>query len=441
MPRAVSYFPNAVDNVLLASHEALRRRGYCGLPVMLLADVSGTLPPTEMADAVRELGLRYPALSAHIRCTSILRRAQWHIPPDAALEKAVEYDHHSFADARLEPWEPFRRTLNDAIDPCRGPQLRLVHVDLGEGRHRLGLRWAHPLMDLEGGHLLLGELDAILRDGPPTLGQDPCEMHQRPFKWSFPKSPLRLWQGRIDYLKQERAYQPRIARRPACQDKRCNFLVLQFNAAQRKAFESTSKQRCTPGPMLYARAVMVGVARTYVLMASEDGRQRDRYLFSLAVPVPRGEKRPGVHGNYVTKPWIDLRASDVEDWSTADAAVARQFGAYVAKSHDEAMYEMCRATLRWPLAWTRRLITHRHPRGAVCTTGYRFGADQLALGQARITNVYAAGPVYCHPGWIVGLTMYCDLMTISVSFFEDYVDVATASTFLDRLEGEILAST
>jgi hypothetical protein len=440
VPRAVSYFPNPFDNVLLASHEVLRRRGYCGLPVMLIADVSGALAPTEMAEAVRELGRRYPALSAHIRCTAVWGRAYWHVPADAALEDAVEYEHHAFAGAPAEPWEPLRRTLDDAIDPFSGPQLRLVHVDLGEGRHRLGLRWAHPLMDLEGGHLLLGELDAILQGRPPTLGQDPRTMHKRPFKWSFPKSLLRVWQGRIDYAKHDRVHQPRIVGRPACEDKRFNFLVREFDATRRKAFESAAKQRCTPGPMLYARAVIVGAARTYVSMASEGGRPRDRYLFSLAVPHARGGPRPGVHGNYVTKPWIELRASDVKDWDTADAAVTRQLRAYVADSHDEAMYEMCRAALRWPLAMTRRLITHRHPRGALCTTGYRFGASPLALGQAQVTNLCAVGAVYCHPGWISCLTMYADRMALTLSFLEDYIDAATARTFLHRVEREILGT-
>jgi len=440
VPRAISYFPNAFDNVLLASHEALRRRGYCGLPVMLIADVEGELPPAAMAEAVRELGPRFPALSAHIRCTSMLRRAQWHVAADTDGEQAIEYEHHAPAGAQGESWEPFRRTLDDTVDPFSGPQLRLVHVEMGEKLHRLGLRWAHPLMDLEGGHLLLGELDAILNGRPPTLGQDPRAMHARPFKGSFPKSLLRVWQGRLDYAKQDRVYQPRVVGRPACEDKRCNFVVRPFDAAQREAFEAVAKRRCTPGPLLYARAIVAGVARTYQAMASESGRPRDRHLFSLALPLPRVGERPGVHGNYVTIPWVDLRAADVESWDVADAAVARQLKAYVTEAHDEAMYEMCRATLRWPLAMTRGLVTHRYPRGAVCTTGYRFGADAFTFGPGRIANLCAVGPVQCHPGWIIGFTTYRDRMTLTTSFFEDYVNVETARAFLDRLELEIFGT-
>lgn len=440
MPHAVSYFPNPFDNVLLASHEALRRRGYCGLPVMLLADVGGVLSPDVMAEVVRELGRRYPALSAHIRCTPVCRRAYWHVPADAALDQAVEYEHHAPTGPHAESWEPFRQTLDDAIDPFWGPQLRLVHVEMGEDRHRLGLRWAHPLMDLEGGYLLMKELDAILQGRPPTLGQNPRAMHPQPFERSFPKSLVRAWQGRIDYARQDRVHQPRIVGRPACEDKRCNFLVRRFDAARRRAFESAAKRRCSSGPLLYARAVMVGAARAYQAMATANGRPRDHHLFSMAVPLPVGQPRPGVHGNYVTIPWIDLRASEVADWRTADAAVTRQFEAYAAELHDEAMYEMCRAALRWPLALTRRLVAHRHPRGALCMTGYRFGADESPLGQARITNLCAVGPIQCHPGWIVGLTTYGDGMTLTASFFEDYVDVATAQIFLDRLEREILES-
>ena len=438
--RVHSYPLNPADNVLLAAHESLRRRGYCGLNVMLCADLEGELDSSKLKSAVRQLGSRYPALSAHIRYTALLRRAFWHIPADAALEDAIEYEHCTMNGEGADAWEPLQRSLDDSVDPTRGRQVRLVHVEMGEGRHRLGLRWIHPFMDLEGGHLLLRELHAVLCGEPPKLGQDPRAVHDRPFGVRFPKSFLRVWQGRWRYDRCSRFYQPRIVNRPDPQHKKCNVLVRTFGAKLRKRFQAEAKRRCIPGPLLYSRALMVGVARTYSKMATERGRPREQYVFSQALTVPRPGPRPGIHGNYITSPWIVFKNRELADWATADAAAMRQFTEYREKSYDSAMWEMCRATTRWPLALTRLIVTHRIPRLATWCTGYRFGNDTTRLGGARIVNLCAAVSAKCHPGWIVSWTEFDDGMTISVTFYEDYLDRQTAADFLDRLEEEILGS-
>ena len=163
MDKPLKYALNPLDNIFLATHESLRRRGYCGMNVMLIADVEGPLDPQAVGTALRRLGRDYPALSARIQYTPLLRRAYWRIAPDADLAEAVDYEVHevegiSNTDACL------RAVSDDPLDPTRGPQVKLVHVRLSPDRHRLGLRWPHHLMDLEGAHRLLGELHAALGD-------------------------------------------------------------------------------------------------------------------------------------------------------------------------------------------------------------------------------------------------------------------------------------
>jgi hypothetical protein len=437
VPPALSYPLNPVDNALLATHESLRRRGYCGLSVMLIADLEGPLDPTALAAAARKLGRSYPALSAHVRFTPITRRAYWHIAANAALDEAVEYEHHVIDPKVQDVDAPLRQTLDDSVDPSQGPQLRLVHVQTAPDRHRLGLRWSHPLMDMEGGHLLLRELHALMCDEPLTLSGDPRAAIPRPYQWRFPRSLTRVWQGRFRHAYHDLFRQPRIVAKPDDAKTTCGFHLRRYDAAFRKQFEATARRRVSPGPLLYTRALMIGIARTYVRMATERGRPREHYLFSHALPVPRQGSRPGVHGNHVIIPWIVFASDNLADWARADAVAVPQFREYVEGKGIEATWEMYRATQRWPFPLTLAVTTHRIPRGAAGCTSYRFGDQTTRLGIARITNLAGAGPMNCHPGWLVGNTTFGDTMSISLTHFADYFDAPSVAEFLDQLEQEI----
>jgi len=433
----VQYPLNPIDLILLATHESLRARGYCGLSVMLMVDLEGPLPSGPLSVAVRQLTRLYPALSARIRFTPILRRARWSVAPNALGEKPVIYEHHAVGPADTNADEPLRRALDEPLDLARGPSLKVVHVQLADDRHRVGLRWAHPLMDLEGAHLLLRDLDRLMRGEPPILDHDPLAVLPRPFPWRFPGSFLRVWQGRARHAYQDSFRQPRIVARPENATKRVDFLLRRYDADARRRFEAFAREHTVAGPMRYSRALMIGLARVYVAMATDRGRPRDHYLFSHALPLPRPGPRPGVHGNYVTIPWIVLPADCIRGWPEADAEVARQFFDYHAKHRDQAMWEMSRATAAWPFPLTCLVARHRIPRGAASCTGYRFDDSVTRLGEAAVTNLSAVGPPNCHPGWIVGYTTFKESMTLSLSFFEDYLDPASAKEVLNCLETEI----
>jgi hypothetical protein len=404
---------------------------------MLIADLEGPLDPAALREAAATLGRAYPALSAHIRFTPITRRAYWHIDADATLEHAVEYEHHVIDHAGQDADAPLRRALNDIVDPTQGPQLRLVHVQMGPDRHRLGLRWSHPLMDMEGGHLLFRELNALMSDDPLTLDGDPLAAMPRPYPWKFPRSFARVWQGRFRHARHAMFRQPRVVARPENAKSTCNFHLRRYDAAFRKQFETIARRHVSPGPMLYTRALMIGIARTYLQMAKERGRPREHYLFSHALPVPRPGGRPGVHGNHVIIPWIVFAGEDLADWSRADAMAVPQFREYVEGNGIEATWEMYRATQHWPFPLTLAIATHRIPRGAAGCTSYRFGDQTTRLAGAKITNLAGVGPMNCHPGWLVGNTTFGDTMSISLTHFEDYFDSPGVAEFMDRLEREI----
>lgn len=438
MESAITYPLNPVDSVFLAMHESLRQRGYCGLSVMLIADVEGPLNPSELAQGLKRLGQTYPALSAHVRHTPFLRRPYWHVSGDAPLEDAIEYQQHEIKPRADDAEAPLRQALDDPVDPTSGPQLRLVHVRQGQNRHRLGLRWAHPLMDLEGGHLLFRELHAAMCGRPPTLGQDPRAVAPRPYGWGFPRSFLRAWQGRLRYAYHDGFRQARLVATPDTTGRRCDFIRRLYGPDVRRRFEAAARRRMTPGRCLYTRALMVAMGRAYRRMAGEGGRPRGHYLFSQALPVPRPGPRPGVHGNHITVPCMVFKASDLEDWPRADAVATRQFTDYSRKKRQMADWEMYSATARWPFPLTRWIVTHRAPRLAASFTGYRFDESFTELGSAKITNLSAVVSGNCHPGWLLDFTTFRDSMTLSLTFFEDYLDRAGAAKFLDRLEAEML---
>ncbi|HKQ49954.1 MAG TPA: hypothetical protein VJZ71_17905 [Phycisphaerae bacterium] len=437
-PAGVMDYPlNPVDHVLLVTHESLRHRGYCGLSVMLIVDLEGPLPQAELQRALHRLGTCYPALSAHIRYSSILHRPSWHLVGREPLEEAVEYEHHQLDPERDDILAPLNRVIDDPVNVHEGRQLRLVHIEMPGERHRLALRWAHPLMDIEGGHALLGALHDILCGREPSLNPDPAAAFPEPFAAGFPAAQLRAWQGRFLYASYDRLRQPRIVQRPEAAPQHCRVALRAYVGEQRARFEALAKERTAPGPLRYSRAILVALARAYHQMATNQGRPRSHYLFPQSLPLARKGPRPGVCGNHVSIPWIVFAASDLEDRAKADAVAGRQFRDFFEKRRDQAMWYMYRAAARWPFGVTRWLTTHRLPRAAAGFTGYQFDQSVTHLGSARIVNLSGAGPMNCHPGWMFGRTTFGDRMNLSVTYFEDYFDTPNVERFLDLMEQEL----
>ncbi|MBN2562627.1 MAG: hypothetical protein JXQ75_17010 [Phycisphaerae bacterium] len=438
MKEPQQYPLSPTDNMLLAVHQSLRQRGYCGWNVMLIADVQGELERNEVAAGARQLGLCYPALSARIHFTPVSRRAYWQIAADAELEAALEYEYHKTDTCHGAVDAPLLDALGVPVDPTSSRHVRLVHVQMGEDHHRLGLCWPHYLMDLEGGHLLLLALHEVLAKVPTTLGRDPRLSLCEPYgSWS-PKSFWRVWQGRFRHARYCMCRQPRIVAKPEGGQKKLGFQLRRYDARFRQRFKAVAQKRTSAGPMRHARCVMIAAALTYLDMCTERGRPREHYLYSQALPIRRAGPRPGLHGNYVTMPWVIFKRSDLTSWAAADAAALRQLTDYRRKRRDEADWEMLRAAQRWPFALALQAATHRMPRGAAGCTSYRFGDAVTRLGGAKITNLAAVGTMNCHPGWIVGDWTYGENMSIGVTYFEDFIDSPSVTEFLDRLERHLL---
>lgn len=435
----MTYPLSPVDYALLVKHESLQRRGYCGLSVMIAAELDGALGSNELRAAVGKLGEQYPALSAHIRYAGKLRRPAWRIESTGAGQPAIEYAHHP-RDDNADGVTALDSAIDDPVNVHEGTQLRLVHIELPGARHVVALRWAHPLMDMEGGHLLLGALDAILKGQEPSLDNDPRVVFPPAYQASTLSAWRSAWRGCWIYKKYDAVHQPRLIQKPENAPKRCRILVRHYTSEQRAQFEAKAKTRLAPGPLLYSRAMIVALGRAYRAMAEEKGRPRPRYLFPMPLPLPRQGPRPGVHGNHVTIAWILFDSDDLSDWSRADRVASDQFRRHFDEGHAEAEWFMMRAASRWPFGFMNYLTSHRRHRAAAGFTGYQFDDSVTTLGNARIVRLFGAGPMDCHPGWMLGRTTYNGMMSLSVTYFEDYLDTAGVNEFLDRLERELFDS-
>lgn len=435
--REIRYSMNPTDYVLLATHESLLRRGYCGLNVMLLVEAEGALPAESVRQAVWRLGALYPALSAHVRYSALSHRPSWSIKPDSPPESVVAYSHHRAEAGADDAWEAQQQVLDEPVQVREGPQVHLVHSQIGNYSHRLGLRWPHHLMDMEGGHLILRSLSELLNEREPTLGRDPMAKSPPPFNLGFVQRMARAWNGRWIYATYDSYRQPRIVKKPENALKRCRFFVRKYDPSQRQRFQMLAASRISEGPLRYSRATIIGLARAYRAMATELGRPREHYLFPVPLPLPRLGLRTGVHGNNVTIPFVIFASEDLSDWRRADTVAAKQLGDYVETGRDAAMWCMYQASSRWPLGLTSRLTTHRRPRTAAGYTGYQFDDSVTTLGAARITNLTGAGSMDCHPGWMLGRTTFGDSMSLSITYFEDFFDEGSVEKFFDMLESEL----
>jgi hypothetical protein len=423
--------------MLLATHEALRRRGYCGLNVLLIAEVDGPLRAGDLREAVRAVALAHPALSARLDFTRILRRARWALPTASSPEHAIAFEDLSDVSAGQAAEAALQGLLHESIYLSRGLGIRIAFQQLDARRSRLALRWPHCFMDLSGAMYLLNELHAVLSGGSPEHGRDGASAPP-PFATPFPLSLWRAARGTARHLSYCLFNQPRLVRKPEGTSPTARFMVRSFGPAERREFERVARERTSEGPMRYSRAVMIAVMRSYLKMSRERGRPRKRLLCSHAMPLPGSDRRTSPYGNHVTLPWIALSADELASWTAADAAARRQLEQYTTRRRDEANWLMLRAAQRWPFPLIRYLARHRHPRGAVGLTSFRFGDRPLRLGPAEITDLTVTGTMNCHPGWIVADSMYRDRFAISIGYFENFVDPLSMREFLDRLERTLL---
>ncbi len=441
-----------VSHLMLATHESLRRRGYCGLPVLLIVDLDRRLLPEALAEAVRRVVARHVGLAARVRFSPVWRRAFWEVSPGMPPAERCEL-------RRLvcrEPWEDglaLLVALNRRFDPQSGPQFCLWQISLPDGSERLALVWPHYLMDLEGAVLLLQDLNAALRgiDFPSAEGESEtpdakaaaaASTAERPFRRRFPHSYLAAWRGRLHHAHLCLAEQPRLVGKPRTPDRVAFFATRRFDAGFRQRYEAWARSWAAPGPLRYVRPLLVAAAQTYRDMAREKGRPRARYLFSHALPLPRDDPRQQLHGNQVLVPWFSLVDDDLDDAQRADATLLRQAERYLRHPGGlrEAVYEMLHVMQRWPFPVMRALADHRSPRGAAGCTTYRFGDGLTTLGDARITNLTAVGTMNCHPGWILAETTFRGSWTLAVTAFQDYVPPEAAEEYLDRLEARLRAA-
>ncbi len=438
MSRPVRFPLNAADRLLLELHFSLQERGYCGLNVLLIADLEGPLDPAALQAATERVGRAFPSLSARITYSRFWPRARHQLDPGADPARAILYDHRKTSESEIPA--ALNELLNHRFDVTHGPHIILHHLELAPMRHKLALIWTHHLMDLEGAHKLLIELDNALHNRAPTLSPDlnlvpPPAM---PY-FSFRRHYLN-WRGIFKRVGHAVLSDPRPAAAPESADRSAGFVLRNFTAAETRRFEQLATQRMSPGPMLYTRYLLAAAARACV-ESPPTGHPilAGTQLFSHVEPLRHHGPRRGIHGNYLTIPWFKIKDSDAAAWPTIDAALSPQILKYRNEGHVEADWcGMCDLTL-YPGPALRKLMRRRASRAVASLTSYRFADAPAILGTARVTNLACAGTMSRDPGIMIARSTFADTMSISVSFFADYLSRDQAAAFLARLEARMLA--
>jgi len=415
----------------------LQERDYCGLNVLLLADLEGPLNPAELRAAAERVGRAFPSLSARITYSPVWPRARHQIDPQTDPARAIDYEHRRVAEA--DTGAALNRLMNHRFEVARGPQILLRHLEASPERHTLALVWAHHLMDLEGAHCLLTELGNALADRAPDLPPDLNLVPPPAMSYFNPRRHFLNWKAIAKRVGHAISTAPPPIASSAPPDRSAGYVMRDFTPDQTRSFEQLAARRMSPGPMLYTRYFLASAARACV-EAPPNGQSSSPGLryFSHVEPLRHRGPRRGIHGNYLTIPWFHVPDAESRDWQALDAALTPQVLAYRADGHVEADWCGMSDLGFWPGPALRKLMRRRAPRAGASLTSYRFGKLPAALGAARVRNLSCAGTMSRDPGIMIARSTFADTMSISVSFFADYLAPEKAAAFLDRLDARML---
>lgn len=437
--RPVRFPLNAADRLLLELHLSLQERGYCGLNVLLVADLDGPLDPEALRKAADRVGQAFPSLSARISYSPFWPRARHELNHAANPNRLNAFEHRYLAETEAGAAAALQSLLNHRFDVTRGPHVLLLHLQTAPTRHKLALLWSHHLMDLEGAHRLLIELDNAMSSRPPALSPDLDLTPPPPMPYFCFRRHYLNWRAMISRVRHAIISPQRPVKSPPSSDRSAGFVVREFTAAETRRFEHLAKQRVSPGPMRYTRYFLAAAARACV-EAPPTGRPTPAgvQLFSHVEPLRHHGPRRGIHGNYLTIPWFKVHDADTRTWAAVDAALSPQVIEYRIDGHVEADWCGMSDLAFYPGPVMRRLMRRRAPRAVASLTSFRFGDAPENLGDARITNLTCAGTMSRDPGIMIARSTFADRMSMSVSYFADYVSRNRAADFLRALEARML---
>lgn len=241
--------------------------------------------------------------------------------------------------------------LNTTLDPRRGPLLRILIGDVGDGPRARGvlvLTWFHPLMDPRGAQTLLASLDALDRDarceGPSAM---PPPADRRPL----------AERGRI--ARRSLAYMQTLAPTPPVSPG-TGLVAPGRHRFRRERFvdrDSGARGKRFTREISWRVAV---VGRAMAELWSRRGLPDTPFLLPISVDLrPRGEPGP-IFGNHLAFHFARFRPSETADVPALARMLRTQMADAVRDGQVEAnqvamefLHHRPVARMMRPLPWTR----------------------------------------------------------------------------------------
>lgn len=465
MTSARRIFLNACDRLFLGHHQMQLRDGNRGNIAFMMLDLDGDVACEPMREALAKAMIAHPVTMAGLRVSQPVGKPFWKIPSspvDAAKQAAVRA--HVYEDLRNEPqWETRLEVLCQercvpAWDLRGGPQVRLDHYALPEGRTRLCFHWPHPLMDAEGAQWFLGSMGE--RDEPP------CDSRDAGAEASTDRPSCLLCDDQAPQILVGRSRRDRwrLFRRgmasqriadgltvrpivPETPHVRCEYRLLHkhWNADQVGRMQATAKRSVPSGPAPYARFLAASVMRALHRLYEEQGAVTDAYMITLPMRVgasrPEADlvgKRP-VPGNFLVTPTICCTTEQVADRQALDQTVFDQVQDYLRQELDLAQWTMMRAASLIH-AWFYPLIFRLSMGVNVLSSGFSYYGvikqPGRSIAGATITNCWGGGPLPMPPGWNPVFSKFGSELNLSLTYTRPAVSDELAGRYVELITSE-----
>ncbi len=443
---------NPCDYMIFAHHRRALRRRYGGNVPFMMLDLDRHIEPQRVRSALVGAMLAHPAVIASLRASPFRLRPYWLLPrdPAEAVQRAADRAFSHF-DLRAEPdWQSrLDALLAERYLPRwntrEGPQVRLEHYAIPDGRTRLCLRWPHFFMDAQGTQWFLAALGG---EGPAYALPE----HLLPDDARIDPLAETSFGRRIALVRTNRSARPAApndarqwpAQLTPLEDYR--LIHRPWDNERFHAFQSAAKAVTTQGPALYARRLAACVIVALHRLQKEHGLRSPTFLTTFPLRVLSTErheawdaKRPMI-GNYLATPIIRIPAELAHDSRAVGRELDRQLDDFRARQGALAQWTL----LRWAACfhpWAYDLL-FRLPLGlGDFSTGFSYydaTAQPLpAIAGANVTNLWTGGPTPIPPGLNPVFSRFGQRLNLALTYSRPAVSDQFAQRFVDLIEDQM----
>ena len=434
---------NPCDHVFGALDYHMKRKGYAGTGTFMMMDLRGTLEPNRVVEALRTVMEAHPATACTEAASTWRALPYWRYDGRTVSPKYEHHDLSTHPDWISQTDRLCHERFSSGWPRTEPPPVRFEHYQGPDDKHRLCFRWIHTLMDAQGAHLFLSEMNraftggtanpAILPGGKafdPLAGYGILKRLRLLVKGARTSAP----QGSLQSV----SLCENLPERPANSRRMC-YILRPWSPARVERMKEMARRYAPPGPALYTRYIAGCVLRAVYLIHAEHGRKFPYYGIMIPMRVPGLDRRP-VPGNYLTSPMLRIQPEHIADKRAVAETIHQQLLEFSARHLDLASWSMQWLTSQLRVGPYRKLIDH-FVRNQPFATGYAFfGEIDPPLRQflgTEITNLWGTGVISIPPGWNPTFSKFKDRINFSLAWSESAFPEDVVHRYADLIEQEV----